>query len=67
MKRIVIDVSTVELNFIREALQIKHTNLMSYLDACEENSNPKPTLAEVSRAAEDLFEKELEKNQFKRT
>jgi hypothetical protein len=67
MKRILIDVSTVELNFIREALEIKHINLMSYLDVCEENSNPKPTLVEILRTAENEFEKELEKNQVKRT
>jgi hypothetical protein len=47
MKRILIDVSTGELNFIREALEIKHINLMSYFDACEENGNLTPTLEKV--------------------
>jgi hypothetical protein len=67
MERILIDVSKVELDFIREALEIKHINLMSYFDECEENTTPKPSLKEVSRIAEDLFREELEKNQFKRT
>jgi hypothetical protein len=35
MKRIIIDVSKGELDFMREALETKHINMMSYLDTCE--------------------------------
>jgi hypothetical protein len=60
MERIVIDISKGELDFMREALQTKHINLMSYLDTCEENARPKPTWNEVAKIAEDEFEKELQ-------
>ena len=60
MKRITIDVSKGELDFMREALQTKHINLMSYLDTCEANSDL-PSWDEVAKIAEDEFEKELEK------
>jgi hypothetical protein len=60
MERIVIDISKGELDFMREALQTKHINLMSYLDTCEENANPKPSWDEVAKIAEDEFEKELQ-------
>lgn len=60
MKRIIVDISKGELDFIREAIEAKHTNLISYLDMCEENSNPKPSWDEVAKIAEDEFEKELQ-------
>jgi hypothetical protein len=34
-ERIVIDFSKGELDFIREAIQVKHLKLMAYLDSCE--------------------------------
>jgi len=34
MSRIIIDVSKGELDFMREALETKHINMMSYLDMC---------------------------------
>lgn len=40
MNRIVIDVSKAELDYLREALQHKHINMMSYLDFCAEQSTP---------------------------
>jgi hypothetical protein len=61
MKRILVDMSKGELDFIREALEVKHINLMSYLDTCEENANPQPSWEEVADIAEAEFEKELEK------
>lgn len=60
MDRIIIDISKGELDFIREAIEVKHINLMSYLDTCEENANPKPSWDEVAKIAEDEFEKELQ-------
>jgi len=42
MKRIVLDVSKGELDYIREAVEQKHKSLMSYFDACEVEAN-KPT------------------------
>ena len=36
--RVKIDVSEVELDFIREALIHKYESLMNYLDDCEQNS-----------------------------
>jgi hypothetical protein len=60
MKRIIVDMSKGELDFIREAIEVKHINLMSYLDTCEENANPKPSWDEVAKIAEDEFEKELQ-------
>ena len=60
MKRIIVDMSKGELDFIREAIEAKHINLMSYLDTCEENANPKPSWDEVAKIAEDEFEKELQ-------
>ena len=61
MKRILVDMSKGELDFIREALEVKHINLMSYFDTCEENANPKPSWEEVADIAEAEFDKELEK------
>jgi len=61
MLRIQIDVSKGELDYIREALEIKHINLMSYLDTCERESSPKPTLSEVSAWADKAFETEYVK------
>ena len=66
MERIVIDISKGELDFMREALQTKHINLMSYLDTCEadvirkEVLSIKPTWDEASKITEDEFEKELQ-------
>jgi hypothetical protein len=37
MNRIIIDVTKAELDFMREAIVLKHVNLMSYLQTCEEN------------------------------
>lgn len=42
MSRIVIDVSKGELDYMREALQLKHTNLMTYLDVCEVEAQKPP-------------------------
>lgn len=68
MDRIIIDVSKGELDFMREALQTKHINLMSYLDTCEANSIRKevlnslqPTWNEAADITEDDFDKELAK------
>ena len=51
MNRIIIDVSKGELNFMREALETKHINMMSYLDTCENEArqpewNQPPDLSE---------------------
>jgi hypothetical protein len=61
MKRILVDMSKAELDYIREAVTVKHVNLMSYFDTCEENANPKPSWDEVADLAEDEFDKELAK------
>jgi hypothetical protein len=61
MKRIIVDMSKGELDFIREALKTKHINLMSYLDTCEENANPKPSWEKVAEIVEAEFDKELAK------
>jgi len=61
MKRILVDMSKGELDFIREALEVKHNSLMSYFDTCEENANPQPSWEEVADIAEAEFDKELEK------
>jgi hypothetical protein len=61
MKRIIVDMSKGELDFIREALKTKHINLMSYLDTCEENANPKPSWEKVAEIVEADFDKELAK------
>ena len=54
MRRIIIDVSRAELNFMREALETKHINMMTYLDTCEdETDNP-----ECDRAP-DITEEEF--------
>ena len=39
MKRIVIDVSKGELDYIREAVEHKHKSLMGYFDDCEAEAN----------------------------
>jgi len=39
MKRIVLDVSKGELDYIREAVEQKHKSLMTYFDACEVEAN----------------------------
>jgi len=51
MSRIIIDVSKGELDFMREALETKHINMMSYLDTCENEArqpewNQPPDLSE---------------------
>ena len=51
MNRIIIDVSKGELDFMREALETKHINMMSYLDTCENEArqpewNQPPDLSE---------------------
>ena len=51
MSRIIIDVSKGELDFMREALETKHINMMSYLDMCENEArqpewNQPPDLSE---------------------
>jgi hypothetical protein len=61
MKRIIVDMSKGELDFIREALKTKHINLMSYFDTCEENANPKPSWEKVAEIVEADFDKELAK------
>lgn len=50
MNRIIIDVTKGELDFMREALEAKHINLMSYLKTCEEDV----------QSAEEEIEKELQ-------
>ena len=50
MNRIIIDVTKAELDFMREAIVLKHVNLMSYLQTCEEDV----------RSAEEEIEKELQ-------
>jgi hypothetical protein len=60
MKRIIVDMSKGELDFIREALEVKHINLMSYLDTCEENANPKPSWDEVTDLSEEEFFAQVE-------
>jgi len=42
MKRIVLDVSKGELDYIREAVEQKYKSLMGYFDTCEVEAN-KPT------------------------
>ena len=49
MNRIIIDVTKGELDFIREALEAKHINLMGYLKTCEEDV----------QSAEEEIEKEI--------
>ena len=49
MNRIIIDVTKAELDFMREAIVLKHVNLMSYLQTCEEDV----------RSAEEEIEKEI--------
>lgn len=46
MNRITIDVSKGELDFMREALETKHINMMSYLDMCENEARQPPDLSE---------------------
>ena len=60
MKRIMIDVTQAELDFMREALEHKYESLMEYLNACEVDARPKPTWDEVVDIIEEEFEKELE-------
>lgn len=62
MNRIIIDVSKGELDFMREALETKHINMMSYLNACEENSIRKEVLNSIQPAwnePPDLSEEEF--------
>jgi hypothetical protein len=59
MTRIIIDVSKGELDFVREAVLSKHTSLMSYLDACENEVAAKPTHSDIAKFAEKEFDKEL--------
>lgn len=61
MNRITIDLSIGELDYMREALEHKHVSLMSYLDTCEQESMPKPSLAQVSKWADKAFETEYVK------
>jgi len=62
MDRIIIDLSKSELDFVREALVTKHNNLMSYLDACEgESEIPDNAWDAIVDLAEDEFDKELGK------
>lgn len=61
MTRINIDISKGEFDYIREAIINKHTNLLLYLDTCELEANPKPTLNEVSAWADKVFETEYVK------
>lgn len=65
MDRVTIDVSKSELNFIREALETKHINLMNYLETCEKQSAEEAHAENklwnlVQDIAKDEFEKELE-------
>lgn len=59
--RIVIDLSKGELNFVREALETKHINMMSYLDTCEKQSAEDEMWNLVQGIAEDDVKKELAK------
>jgi hypothetical protein len=62
MNRIIIDVSKGELDFMREALEVKHINMMSYLNTCEENSIRKEVLNSLQptwNEAADLSEEEF--------
>lgn len=57
MKRINIDVSKGELDYLREALEHKHTNLMSYLNFCEEQTWP--TEKDIEGITEEEIREEL--------
>ena len=59
MKRIIVDMSKGELDFIREALEVKHINLMSYFDMCEENANPEQTWEDIRGLSESELDEEL--------
>ena len=59
MKRIIVDMSKGELDFIREALEVKHINLMSYFDMCEENANPEQTWGDIRGLSESELDEEL--------
>jgi len=66
MNRIIIDVSKGELDFMREALETKHINMMSYLNMCESeptrpNWNEPPDLSEEEFLAQVEAIKEEEK------
>lgn len=54
MSRIIIDVSNGELAFMREALETKHINMMSYLDMCE-NEAHKPERNQPPDLSEEEF------------
>jgi hypothetical protein len=57
MKRINIDVSKGELDYLREALEHKHINLMSYLNVCEESTWP--TEKDIEGITEEEIKQEL--------
>jgi hypothetical protein len=61
MTTISIDVSKSELDFIREAVLNKYTNLMSYLDSHANQIAVKPTISEVAAWADKAFETEYVK------
>jgi Xaa-Pro aminopeptidase len=53
MNRIIIDVTKAELDFMREAIVLKHVNLMSYLQTCEEDV--KSTEEEIEKELQEMF------------
>jgi Xaa-Pro aminopeptidase len=53
MNRIIIDVTKSELDFMREAIVLKHVNLMSYLQTCEEDV--KSTEEEIEKELKEMF------------
>jgi len=59
MNRIIIDVSKGELDFMREALETKHINMMSYLDTCESEPT-RPAWDEVADLSEEEFLAQVE-------
>jgi hypothetical protein len=62
MNRIIIDVSKGELDFMREALETKHSKMMDNLNACAENFIRKEVLNSVQPAwgnVADLTEEEF--------
>lgn len=73
MERIIIDVSKGELDFMREALETKHINMMSYLNMCEADTTRReilksgqPTWNDASQINESEFEKELQEIMHKK-
>lgn len=53
MNQIIIDVTKAELDFMREAIVLKHVNLMSYLQTCEEDV--KSTEEEIEKELQEMF------------